>query len=211
MQNYGIAEVGAKGRVIADVCRVLSGRGPSDAAALLHRQYPFRPEGITKRRFRPLEYTRVFIRGFLDRYTGERLLFPPVLRLLSWARPDRIPYHPNWKTDVTHPAYWEVGATIDHLVPVTRGGVDVPENWMTTSMARNSAKMNWTLAEIGWHLHPPGDVREWDGMLGWCLEYSATHEEAAAGSGVRRWIQAGTVASAEVGLGQNQQKKVGSV
>jgi hypothetical protein len=36
--------------------------------------------------------------------------------------PERFPFHPNWKTDVTHPAYWEVSATIDHLTPVTRGG-----------------------------------------------------------------------------------------
>jgi HNH endonuclease len=55
------------------------------------------------------------------------------------------------------PAFWEVGATIDHVVPVTRGGADDESNWVTTSMARNSAKMNWTLEELGWTLHPPGN------------------------------------------------------
>ncbi len=121
------------------------------------------------------ESTRVFVRdGFLDRYTGERLIFPPVLRVLSIVLPDKFPYHPNWKTVVTHPAFWKVGATIDHVVPVTRGGADDESNWVTTSMARNSAKMNWTLEELGWTLHPPGNFGEWDGLLHWFLEYTAT-------------------------------------
>ena len=46
--------------------------------------------------------------------------------------------------------YWELIATIDHYLPVTRGGVDAPPNWMTTSQARNSAKLNWTVDELGW-------------------------------------------------------------
>jgi hypothetical protein len=119
------------------------------------------------RRQGPVESTRVFVRdGFIDRYTGTRLIFPPVLRTLSEALPGEFPFHPNWKTDVTHPAYWEVGATVDNLIPVTRGGKDAEENWVTASMARNSAKMNWTLQDLGWHLHPPGDIRDWDGLPG---------------------------------------------
>jgi hypothetical protein len=56
----------------------------------------------------------------------------------SERRGSKFPFHPNWKTEATHPAYWEVGATIDHMVPVTLGGADEPANWVTTSMARNS-------------------------------------------------------------------------
>jgi hypothetical protein len=87
--------------------------------------------------------TRIFKRdGFLDRYTGTRLVYPPVLRLLSLILPKEFPYHPNWKTADTHPAFWELQATINHKDPVTLGGGNDDDNLITTSMVRNSAKMN---------------------------------------------------------------------
>jgi hypothetical protein len=186
-----------KSLTIATVCRALSEDSPGAASSLLKRDYPFAPEPVTKRQYGPVASTRVFVRdGFRDRYTGERLVFPPVLRVLSSALPEDFPFHPNWKTDVTHPAYWEVGATIDHLVPVSRGGADDESNWMTTSMARNSAKMNWTLAELGWALHAPGDFREWDGLLRWFLEFTATRPAALASASVQQWHRAAVLAVA---------------
>jgi hypothetical protein len=186
--------------VIAAVCAALTHGDSSSAESILRRDYPFAPELVTKRRFRQLDYTRVFIRdGFIDRYTAQPLVFPPVLRFISYELPKGFPYHPYWKTQVTHPAYWEVGATIDHLVPVTRGGTDDPSNWVTTSMARNSAKMNWTLAELGWELQPPGDFTVWDGLLSWCIDYSASHPHVVSDSGLRQWLKAGSIALAEVG------------
>jgi hypothetical protein len=180
-----------KSTVIAAVCRALASETPEQAESLLRRDYPFAPPAVSERRFHPVKYTRVFVRdGFTDRYTGDRLVFPPVLRVLSFALPNCFPYHSNWKTDLTHPAYWELSATLDHVVPVTRGGLDEESNWVTTSMVRNAAKMNWTLAELGWQLLPPGDVQKWDGMLHWFLEYTAKHPEAIVDDAVQRWHQA---------------------
>jgi hypothetical protein len=114
---------------------------------------------------------RVFVRdGFIDRYSGNRLLFPPVLRLLSVMLPDAFPFHCNWKMNKTHPAYWELFPTLDHIVPVARGGPDHEDNLVSTSMLRNSAKANLTLEELGWSINPPGDMNQWDGMLAWCVE-----------------------------------------
>lgn len=80
-----------------------------------------------------------FVRdGFIDRYSGRHLVFPGTLRVLSTLFPEDFPFHPNWKTQFTHPAFWELFPTIDHIVPVARGGLDVPENWVTTSQLRNS-------------------------------------------------------------------------
>jgi hypothetical protein len=144
-----------KCKIIAAVCNALATSGAEVAAAILHRDYRFDPQPIVKRKYGPTESTRIFARdGFVDPYTGTRVVFPPVFRALSFALPADFPFHPAWKTDVTHPAYWELGATIDHLVPVTRGGLDNETNWITASMASNSAKMNWTVEELGWHLHP---------------------------------------------------------
>jgi hypothetical protein len=187
--------------VIAAVCHALS-EGSSDlAVSVLKEHYPFTPKAITKRRYSPLESTRVFVRdGFIDRYSGEPLIFPPVFRVLSVALPTEFPYHPNWKTDVTHPAYWEIGASVDHLMPVTRGGQDDESNWITTSMAHNYVKMNWTLGELGWKLHPAGDVSMWDGLIHWFFEYTGWHSETLVNSSVRQWHKAAKLALTNVAL-----------
>ena len=185
-----------KSFVLLEVCGALTRNAIDEAASLAKRDYPFAPEPTTVRNYGPVESTRLFMRdGFIDRYTGERLIFPPVLRVLSSVLPTEFPYHPNWKTDVTHPSYWEVGASVDHLIPVTRGGADDDSNWMTTSMARNFAKMNWTLQELGWTLHPPGDIHNWDGLLGWFLEYTAKHSQIFNSRYFRSWHRAATTAS----------------
>jgi hypothetical protein len=93
-----------KSAVISQVCNALADDEDSVAKSRLRRDYPFAPTAPTARKYGEKESTRVFVRdGFLDRYTGERLIFPPVLRVLSIVLPDEFPYHPNWKTVVTHP------------------------------------------------------------------------------------------------------------
>jgi len=184
-----------KSEILAGVCQALLDGSVDTAIGTLRSGYPFAPEPIIKRDYGPRESTRVFVRdGFLDRYSGHRLVFPPVLRVLSAVLPTDFPYHPNWKTDVTHPAYWEVGATVDHVVPVTRGGKDDESNWVTTSMARNSAKMNWSLDELGWTLLPPGDFSEWDGLIHWFLEYTAAHPAMLDNANSRSWHRAAKLA-----------------
>lgn len=92
-------------------------------------------------------------------------MYPGALRILSLLAPSAFPAHPNWKMSETHIAYWECFPTLDHLLPIARGGADTDKNLMTTSMLRNGAKSNWTLNELGWKLHPAGDVRDWDGLM----------------------------------------------
>jgi hypothetical protein len=66
--------------------------------------------------------------------------------------------------------YWDLFPTIDHLIPVTRGGQDNDTNWITTSMIRNSAKANWTIEEIGWKLHDKGQLDSWDGLINYFID-----------------------------------------
>lgn len=184
-----------KSLAIAEVCAALKGGVRNQAISLLKRDYPFAPNPATKRQYGPIESTRVFVRdGFIDRYTAERLIFPPVLRIISAELPVDFPYHPNWKAEVTHPAYWEVGATVDHLVPVSCGGADDDTNWVTTSMAHNSAKGNLTLAELGWSLQAPGDFRAWDGLIHWFLEYTNGRPDLISAASMRQWHRAATLA-----------------
>jgi hypothetical protein len=161
------------------------------AAEILRAEYPFisvTPEG---RRYTEMQSLQVFRRdGFVDRYSGHRLVFPGVLRLLSRLLPQEFPFHPNWKMAETHPAYWELFPTIDHVVPVSRGGVDSDVNWVTTSMVRNAAKANWTLEELGWSLCPGGLLAEWDGLTESFLAFVDSDRSLLEDAYLRRWHSA---------------------
>jgi hypothetical protein len=87
-----------------------------------------------------------------------------------------------------------MGATVDHLVPVSRGGADDDSNWVTTSMARNSAKGNWTLEQLGWALRPSGSFSDWDGLLGWFLAHTQKRPELIVGQSMRQWQRAAKAA-----------------
>lgn len=129
--------------------------------------------------------------GFIDRYSGTRLVNPGVLRLLSVLVPEAFPAHPNWDMGQSHIGFWELFPTIDHVLPIGRGGADEMENWATTSMLRNSAKAHWMLAELDWQMIPAGDVAEWDGLSSWFIDYAAAHPEQIAGNAyIRKWLSA---------------------
>lgn len=185
---FRVSLVTEKVDVLAAACSALVAGSDSEARRLIQDEYPFAPVATTKRLYGPSESTRVWLRdGFIDRYSGARLVFPPALRLLSEIMPEEFPFHPNWKTDSTHSSYWELAASIDHLVPVTRGGSDAGDNWVTTTMARNSAKGNWSLEELGWSLRPPGDFSEWDGLFSWFLAYPIGRTDILSHQYFRLW------------------------
>ena len=175
---------------IVAACHALSEKGVSAAADLIAQSYPFVSPTQTARHYGPRQKLSLFIRdGFLDRYSGEHLLLPPVLDVLHLAMPASVPWTSGWKASATHPSFNDLVATVDHVEPVTRNGIDSLANWVTTSMAHNFAKSNFTLQELGWSLHPPGSFAEWDGLSRWFVAYYATHPELAACARVRQWYR----------------------
>lgn len=93
---------------LKSVCDAVAAGTLDVAVSRLKRDYPFVPAVATKRRYGPMESTRIFVRdGFIDRYSGDRLVFPPVLRLLSVVLPADFPYQANWRTDSTHIRAWD--------------------------------------------------------------------------------------------------------
>jgi hypothetical protein len=177
--------------IIGRAFQTLRSGGPAAACDILRADYPFiavTPEG---RRYTEAQSLQIFMRdGFIDRYSGRRLVFPGVLRLLSRLLPQEFPFHPNWKMAETHPAYWELFPTIDHVLPLSRGGADSDVNWVTTSMLRNAAKANWTLQELGWCLCPVGSLADWDGLTGSFLEFVESDSSVLEDAYLRRWHSA---------------------
>lgn len=163
----------------------------SSAQMLATSEYPFTSTSNAGRKYTEYQMTVVFKRdGFVDRYSGTKLVFPGTLRLLSRLMLEEFPARPNWKMSESHIVYWELFPTVDHIVPISRGGTDDDTNWVTTSMLRNSAKSNWTLDELGWSLLSPGDYAKWDGLLGWFLAYLKREQTHLEDQYIRRWQRA---------------------
>ena len=154
-------------------------------------EYPHTPRSRQKRSETATNCLRVFMRdGFIDRYSGIKLVFPGALRILSLSLPDEFPYQTHWKMDETHIAYWELYPTVDHVHPIARGGSNDKSNLVTTSQLRNSAKSNWFLDELGWSFHPPGDLAKWDGLLELSLKYVEIHPKTLGDSLLSKWCNA---------------------
>tara|TARA_Y100000590_G_C15744769_1_gene1021545 strand:+ start:6705 stop:7274 length:570 start_codon:yes stop_codon:yes gene_type:complete len=175
---------------IEHACKKLSNDDLVGAKKIIKKKYPFTSFENKGRQYTEIQKTKVFLRdGFIDRYSGERLVFPPVLKILSNIMPDEFPYQKHWKTSECHIGWWELIPTVDHLEPVSRGGEDNEKNWVCISQLLNSAKSNWSLEDLGWKLHEQGD-KEWDGMTGWFKEYVKKHEEVLNDPYVKKWHNA---------------------
>jgi len=175
--------------VLLEICHALD-RQDLTAAAAVAREHlpPSLPKVRVDRKTRNADAVRIFLRdGFIDRYSGRRLIYPGALRLLSALMPAEFPYHPNWKTELCHPFYWERSPTLDHIVPIALGGVDTTENLVTTSMLQNARKAHWTLEQLGWTLLPCGNCRDWDGLYSWFTRYVGANPAVRENRGVRAW------------------------
>lgn len=177
-----------KALIIKNVCDLLLAGKRSDSADFAAMHYPFVDSSILRRQYSRDQMCKVFLSdGFIDRYSGDKLLFPGLIKLLTVEFPDIFKYHRNWKMSETHFIYWELCPTIDHLVPIARGGSDNESNWITTSMIRNSAKSNWLIEELGWKIHDKGQLDEWDGLINYFLDLTNKNAIYERDSYIKAW------------------------
>jgi 5-methylcytosine-specific restriction endonuclease McrA len=184
-------EAKSKAHVLEDVCSSLAFGALGDASQILRERYPFVPFQNAGRSWTPLQALDVYLRdGFTDRYSGLPLVFPGTLRIISLRLPSDFPFHPNWKASQCHIAYWELLPTIDHVIPVSRGGADNETNWVTTSMVKNAAKANFKLEEIDWQLLPERTNADWDGLTSWFSKEVVRDPDLLSDAYIRRWAGA---------------------
>jgi hypothetical protein len=116
------------------------------------------------------------------RYCEELVFFPPAFRAMARRFGNHGYFHPNWKADES-PLLIRRGASVDHVVAVTRGGAHGEANFVTACWECNLKKSNadgWApSAETSSH-------RGWDGMLAVFKGLVAADPDAAE----RRWLKA---------------------
>jgi HNH endonuclease len=109
---------------------------------------------------------RTFVRDrFHCRYCQGWVIHEPIMRLLGAVFPDVFPWHPNWRGGLTHPAVISRSPLVDHVVPGSSGGAWLdPDNLVTACNPCNAIKADFTLAQLGWHIHDI-PIDEWDGLI----------------------------------------------
>lgn len=184
----------------------LAGSGQLDEARKAVQQgLPFIPRRRAAKRMTERQVTAIMIRdGFIDRYTGLPVWHPGALKLLSELIPDLLPWHPHGRLDECHEIFWDLSPSIDHVEPLTRGGDDRLENWVTTSWGKNTQKSNMSLAQLGWTLHPAGRLDEWDGYLGWFIGQMEAPSPLVTSSYLKRWYRAAIAHLGAEGIGLHQ-------
>ena len=177
-----------KSSIISSIVSLLLDDNEASAKAIINQEYPHTQVEIDKRTYTMAQKMNQFLRdGFIDRYSGQKLLNPGILKIISHYFPDDFPYHPHWKMTETHIAYWELTPTIDHIYPIAKGGEDDESNWVTTSMKNNSIKSNYTLDELQWKLYPRGETVEWDGLTSVFLKLVEKDKELLEDHYIRSW------------------------
>ena len=177
-----------KGEVLKRVAINLLSQNKSEAIKIIQNDYPFVYLPREKRMYTDKQKIKQFIKdGFIDRYSGQRLVNPGLLKVISYYLPNVFPYHPHWKMDECHNAYWELIPTVDHIYPIALGGTDSEENYATTSMLHNSIKNNWTLEQLQWTLYPAGDYTEWDGLTNLFIKLVEQDKELLKDTYIKRW------------------------
>ena len=177
-----------KSEVISDIVTFLLEGNQTAAKTIIHQEYPHTYFEIEKRTYTMVQKMNQFISdGFIDRYTGKKLLNPGILKIISHYFPDEFPYHPHWKMNQTHIAYWELIPTLDHIYPIAKGGQDDKRNWVTTSMKNNSIKSNYTIDEIHWKLYPKGNIADWDGLTSEFLKLVDQDKTLLGDSYIKSW------------------------
>jgi hypothetical protein len=174
--------------IIQQICKLLLIDKKQECFDFANKNYPFESILTQKRQYSKYQMCKIFLRdGFIDRYSGDKLLFPGLIKILTIELPDIFKYHRNWKMSDTHLIYWDLFPTVDHLIPIAKGGQDNESNWITTSMVRNAAKSNWTIEELGWKLFDKGQLDNWNGLINYFIEFTTKNQDYKMDSYVNTW------------------------
>lgn len=162
-----------------------------EAGAIVHEELPFVPIIKESRSYSTNQQLEQFYEdGFIDRYFGKKLINPGLLRIFSEKLPKKFTFQMNGETFESKMIYRDFQPSMDHIIPISRGGTNEPSNWATTSVKGNSAKSIYTLEQLNWQLYPKGNIRDWDGLSSLFVEIVDREPELKQINGVSSWYNA---------------------
>ena len=178
--------------VLIEAAKLAASGQLAEGELALAEHWPRRAGERTKRSVKERERLKTFLNdGFRCRYTNERLFFTPLFEAMSVLWPETFPTHPNWKTEECHDAYWSHTASLDHVEPVSVGGKEAADNWVTTSAARNMVRSRFSLDSLGWAPGPRQPSDGWDGGVQLFLAMMECHrsklERSERGKYLLKW------------------------
>jgi 5-methylcytosine-specific restriction endonuclease McrA len=88
--------------------------------------------------------------SYTCRYCSRPTVALEVLKLLSKAFPQDLPYHRNWRPVEEHIVYWTCSTSLEHIVPFPAGGKSNLKNLVTACYLCNDAKNCLPLDLLGW-------------------------------------------------------------
>lgn len=101
-------------------------------------------------------------------YTGIKLITHPIIELLSYILPNEFPYNnpPNGSDKDeknTHLLVWALWPSVDHIIPVSKGGLNMLDNYTIANSKVNMFKAKFHHEEIGLEMKKHQDS-EWNGL-----------------------------------------------
>ena len=103
--------------------------------------------------------------GWRCRYCGTRIIYKKARQYLTKV----FPAEARWGTRNAekHCALAALTASLDHIVPHSRGGTNEPENLVAACGPCQFGRSDWTLEEVGFFdpRERPPVVDDWDGLL----------------------------------------------
>ena len=101
------------------------------------------------------------------RYCHKPIFYAPALKLLNKINPEHNYFHPNGKKGEMLDLFIDSWASVDHIKPFAKGGVDEIENYVSACWQCN---LKYGDIEVGQGKPVPKEIFEsdWDGFYNLC-------------------------------------------
>ena len=156
-------------KILNEVSRL----GKPERTKVVCEPFPFEEGAHTplqrepRRAFSIAEQAKIFARDhYTCRYCGVPTISLQVMNVVSTLFPWAYSLHPHWKYEKTDRSFSEYSTSLEHHVPIARGGTNEEDNLLTACAWCNYSKNESLAEELGWRKLPVAKT-EWDGLSGY--------------------------------------------